>query len=102
MDNIIDVKNLTKRFGNFTAVNNITFQVKRGEIFGFLGANGAGKSTAIRMLCGLSLPTSGSGTVVGYDILDGERKHPPVCRNLRHAQAGNCRKVKSTADVAGH
>lgn len=69
MDNIIDVKNLTKRFGNFTAVNNITFQVKRGEIFGFLGANGAGKSTAIRMLCGLSLPTSGSGTVVGYDIL---------------------------------
>lgn len=64
----IEVKNLTKKFGNFAAVNNISFTVGKGEIFGFLGANGAGKTTAMRMLCGLSRPTSGSGTVVGFDI----------------------------------
>ncbi len=68
-ENIIDIKNLTKKFGAFTAVNNISFSVKKGEIFGFLGANGAGKSTAIKMLCGLSRPTSGNGTVAGFDIL---------------------------------
>ena len=67
-EQIIIVKNLTKRFGNFTAVDNISFEVKQGEIFGFLGANGAGKTTAMRMLCGLSRPTSGSGTVAGFDI----------------------------------
>ncbi len=64
----ISVKGLTKRFGSFTAVDNITFSVRKGEIFGFLGANGAGKTTAIRMLCGLSLPTSGTGMVAGFDI----------------------------------
>ena len=63
------MEDLTKKFGNFTAVDHITLQVRRGEIFGFLGANGAGKTTAMRMLCGLSFPTSGSGTVAGYDIL---------------------------------
>ena len=68
MDTVIKVENLTKRFGNFTAVDNISFDVKRGEIFGFLGANGAGKTTAMRMLCGLSIPTEGKGTVAGYDI----------------------------------
>lgn len=68
-DIIISVRNLTKRFGDFTAVDNISFDVKRGEIFGFLGANGAGKTTAMRMLCGLSYPTSGNGTVAGYDIM---------------------------------
>lgn len=68
-DKAISVKGLTKKFGNFTAVDNITFDVDRGEIFGFLGANGAGKTTAMRMLCGLSKPTSGSGTVAGYNIL---------------------------------
>lgn len=68
-DVVISVHNLTKRFGNFTAVDNITFDVERGEIFGFLGANGAGKTTAMRMLCGLSYPTSGSGTVAGYDVM---------------------------------
>ncbi len=68
-ETVISVKDLTKRFGNFTAVDHITLQVRRGEIFGFLGANGAGKTTAMRMLCGLSLPTSGTGTVAGYDIL---------------------------------
>ena len=66
---IISVNELTKSFGDFTAVNRITFDVERGEIFGFLGANGAGKTTAMRMLCGLSYPTSGSGTIAGYDIL---------------------------------
>lgn len=65
---VISVKDLTKKFGSFTAVDHITLQVRRGEIFGFLGANGAGKTTAMRMLCGLSFPTSGSGTVAGYDI----------------------------------
>jgi ABC-type multidrug transport system, ATPase component len=59
---------LTKRFGDFTAVDGISFEVKKGEIFGFLGANGAGKTAAIRMLCGLSIPTSGKATVAGYDV----------------------------------
>ena len=66
---VISVKNLSKQFGNFVAVDNISFDVQRGEIFGFLGANGAGKTTAMRMLCGLSYPTSGSGTVAGYDVM---------------------------------
>ncbi len=62
------IKHLVKRFGDFTAVNDISFDVHKGEIFGFLGANGAGKTTAIRILCGLSKPTSGEGTVAGYNI----------------------------------
>ena len=64
----IQVESLTKVFGNFTAVDRITFEVGKGEIFGFLGANGAGKTTAMRMLCGLLSPTSGKGTVAGFDI----------------------------------
>ena len=73
-DIIISVKDLCKKFGNFTAVDNITFEVSRGEIFGFLGANGAGNTTAMRMLCGLSYPTSGSGTVAGFDVMkEGEQ-----------------------------
>lgn len=68
-DKAISVAGLTKRFGSFTAVDHITFDVGRGEIFGFLGANGAGKTTAMRMLCGLSVPTSGTGRVAGYDII---------------------------------
>ena len=67
-DKVIITDRLTKRFGRFTAVDGITFDVVRGEIFGFLGANGAGKTTAMRMLCGLSVPTSGRGVVAGYDI----------------------------------
>lgn len=66
--NIIEVESLTKKFGSFTAVNSISFNVKKGEIFGFLGANGAGKTTAMKMLCGLLKPTSGQGTVAGYNI----------------------------------
>lgn len=64
----ISVQELTKRFNDFTAVNAITFDVKQGEIFGFLGANGAGKTTAMRMLCGLSFPSSGKAMVAGYDL----------------------------------
>jgi ABC-2 type transport system ATP-binding protein len=64
----ITAKNLTKRFGDFTAVDSISFEVERGEIFGFLGANGAGKTTAMRMLCGLSQPTAGEGYVAGFNI----------------------------------
>ncbi len=64
----IEARDLTRRFGDFTAVDAITFQVEPGEVFGFLGANGAGKTTAIRMLIGALAPTSGSGTVAGYDI----------------------------------
>ncbi|NBC03564.1 MAG: ATP-binding cassette domain-containing protein [Bacteroidetes bacterium] len=64
----IQTQDLTKKFGDFTAVNNISFDVKRGEIFGFLGANGAGKTTAIKMLTGLLSPTYGQGMVAGYDI----------------------------------
>ena len=65
---IISVSNLTKTFGDFTAVNNISFEVAKGEIFGFLGANGAGKTTAIKMLIGISKPSSGEATVAGFDI----------------------------------
>ena len=66
--NAIEVHNLTKRFGDFTAVDHLNFEVRQGEIFGFLGANGAGKTTAMRMLCGLSVPTEGTAHVAGYDI----------------------------------
>ncbi|MDR0749104.1 MAG: ABC transporter ATP-binding protein [Tannerellaceae bacterium] len=65
---VIETDKLTKRFGGFTAVDRISFRVESGEIFGFLGANGAGKTTAMRMLCGLSAPTSGKATVAGYDV----------------------------------
>lgn len=65
---VIEISELTKRFGGFTAVDRISFEVSKGEIFGFLGANGAGKTTAMQMLCGISKPTSGKGTVAGYDI----------------------------------
>lgn len=70
MDNnkIISADGLTKRFGDFMAVDHISFDVHKGEIFGFLGANGAGKTTAMRMLCGLSMPTSGKASVAGYDV----------------------------------
>lgn len=64
----IETEKLTKRFGAFTAVNEITLQVQKGEIFGFLGANGAGKTTAMRMLCGLSTPTSGKAIIAGHDV----------------------------------
>lgn len=65
---VIIADRLTKKFGSFTAVDAISFKVDKGEIFGFLGANGAGKSTAMRMFCGLSIPTSGTATVAGYDV----------------------------------
>src|SRR5436190_12962415 len=67
-ETVIKVDKLTKRFGDFVAVDAISFEVQKGEIFGFLGANGAGKTTAMRMLCGLSYPTSGTASVAGFDV----------------------------------
>ena len=78
-ENIITVKNLVKKFGSFVANDHLTFEVKKGEIFGFLGANGAGKTTAIKILCGLSYPTSGELTVAGFDIYTQREK---VKRNI--------------------
>jgi ABC-2 type transport system ATP-binding protein len=66
---VVTTHELTKKFGSFTAVNNLTLKIKQGEIYGFLGPNGSGKTTTIRMLCGLLEPTSGSGTVLGYDLV---------------------------------
>lgn len=79
MDKVIEVTDLTKKFGKFTAVDHISFDVKEGEIFGFLGANGAGKTTAIQMLCGISKPTAGKGTVAGFDIL---KENEKIKRNI--------------------
>ncbi len=79
MGNVIEVRELTKRFGNFTAVDRISFNVKEGEIFGFLGANGAGKTTAIQMLCGISKPSGGTGTVAGFDI---NKESEKIKRNI--------------------
>ncbi len=72
----IEVLGLTKKFGNFVAVNNVNFEVRRGEIFGFLGPNGAGKTTTIRMLLGLLIPTGGTAKVVGFDVV----KEPEAVR----------------------
>ena len=74
MDYAISINNLTKKFGSFTAVNGISFDIPKGKIFGFLGPNGSGKSTTIRMICGVLRPTSGEGKVLGYDLIkDTER-----------------------------
>lgn len=75
----IEVNQLTKCFGKFTAVDHISFDVEPGEIFGFLGANGAGKTTAMRMLCGLSVPTSGQAQVAGFDVY---RQSEEIKRNI--------------------
>ena len=79
MSIVIKTENLTKRFGSFTAVDSITFEVEKGEIFGFLGANGAGKTTAMKMLIGISKPTSGKGWVAGYNI---ENQAEQVKKNI--------------------
>lgn len=78
-EKVIIAEKLTKRFGDFTAVDAISFDVNKGEIFGFLGANGAGKTTAMRMLSGLSLPTSGTATVAGFDVY---RENEKIKRNI--------------------
>ena len=67
-DAMIECEGLTKRFGNFTAVDHVSFSVSRGSIFGFLGPNGSGKSTVIRMLCGILEPTEGTARIAGHDI----------------------------------
>jgi ABC-2 type transport system ATP-binding protein len=70
---VIKTENLTKTFGHFTAVDSLNLDVKAGEIYGFLGPNGSGKTTVIKILCGLLIPNGGSATVLGYDVLtDGE------------------------------
>jgi len=79
VENIIEVSHLVKAFGTFHAVDDISFTVKKGEIFGFLGANGAGKTTAMHMLTGLNQPTSGTGTVCGYDI---RTQHEQIKRHI--------------------
>jgi ABC-2 type transport system ATP-binding protein len=79
MESVIHTEKLTKRFGDFFAVNEITFEVARGEIFGFLGANGAGKTTAMRMLIGLSKPSSGMATIAGFDVY---RETENIKRNI--------------------
>ena len=76
--NSIEVKNLTKKFGKFVSVDNISFDVKTGEVFGFLGANGAGKSTTIRMLCGILEPTSGDALVGGFSV----KKEPDKIKKI--------------------
>ena len=73
-DIVIKTDKLTKRFGSFVAANELTMEVYKGEIFGFLGANGAGKTTAMRMLCGLSIPSSGKATIAGFDIYTDREK----------------------------
>ena len=78
-EKVIICKDLTKRFGDFYAVHNISFDVSKGEIFGFLGANGAGKTTAMRMLCGLSFPSAGKATVAGFDVY---RQQDSIKRNI--------------------
>ncbi|MBP7734910.1 MAG: ABC transporter ATP-binding protein [Spirochaetes bacterium] len=74
MEKVVEIRNLTKTFGDFTAVNNISLSVEKGEIFGFLGPNGAGKTTTIKMLCGILMPTSGEGRVSGFDIIAEQEK----------------------------
>ena len=69
VEKAVVVRDLERRFGNFVAVNRISFEVGKGEIFGFLGPNGAGKSTTIRILCGILAPSGGTGTVAGFDIV---------------------------------
>lgn len=76
MEAVITTNRLTRKFGAFTAVNEISFEVMQGEIFGFLGANGAGKTTALRMLTGLLTPSSGTATVAGFDVW----KHPELVK----------------------
>jgi ABC-2 type transport system ATP-binding protein len=78
-EKVIICKNLTKRFGDFVAVDQISFDVGKGEIFGFLGANGAGKTTAIRMLCGLSFPSSGEASVAGFNVF---RQQESIKKNI--------------------
>jgi ABC-2 type transport system ATP-binding protein len=79
METVIYTNKLTKRFGNFIAANELSFEVGKGEIFGFLGANGAGKTTAMRMLCGLLMPSSGEASVAGFDVFTETEK---IKRNI--------------------
>ena len=70
----LEVQGLTKKFGDFTAVDHVSFTVQPGEVFGYLGPNGSGKTTTIRMLCGLITPTEGTAKILGIDVCEGSRK----------------------------
>src|SRR5665648_799450 len=95
-DVAIKATNLVKKCGDFVAVDHLSFEVNKGEIFGFLGPNGAGKTTTIRMLCTLSSPTEGSATVAGFDIAhQGNRVHPVTL--MSNVKAGNGRRSFSRA-----
>jgi ABC-2 type transport system ATP-binding protein len=85
VENIIEVENLVKKFGDFTANDDLTFSVKKSEIFGFLGANGAGKTTAIKIFCGLSFPTSGKVNVAGFDVYKQRNK---IKQNIGYMSQG--------------
>jgi ABC-2 type transport system ATP-binding protein len=94
MEYAVTIDQLTKKFGDFVAVDHVSLTVDRGEIFGFLGANGAGKTTTIRMLCGLLLPTSGQGTVSGFDIY---RENEKIKRSIGYMS----QKFSLYADLTG-
>ena len=97
----VEVEKLVKRFGNFTAVDQVSFQVFPGEIFGFLGSNGAGKSTTIRMLCGLLLPSQGAATVAGYDVYTQAEQIKQGWSDVRGADLGRDARA-GTESVAGY
>ena len=83
----IEIDGLTKRFGGFTAVDNVSFRVTKGEVLGFLGPNGAGKSTTMRMLAGFMIPTAGTARIRGHDVLDDSLAGPD-------ARSASCRKAR--------
>ena len=110
MENIIEISKLTKKFGNFEAVNNVSFNVKKGEVFAFLGPNGAGKTTTIRMLTTLLDPTSGEILVNGFKTVGHKsdvRKsfgivfQDPSLDNVRRAQKNKKRKNRGNAKICG-
>ena len=107
-DFAIDVAGITKRFGDKTVVNAIDLQVRRGEIYGFLGPNGSGKTTFIRMLCGLLTPDAGTGTCLGYDVRrqQAEIKRHVTPHSLRHTMAAQLvssgTDIREVQEILGH
>jgi ABC-2 type transport system ATP-binding protein len=94
-ETVIKVEGLTKVFGDFTAVNKISFHVRKGEIFGFLGANGAGKTTAMKMLIGISAPSSGSANVAGFDVYMDRAVNVYHLRRMKVSSANQVHEIDS-------